>query len=290
MQLLIAVIMTAFLYGIVPMLVVTFSHEIQKRRFKTICIVWCVVAAILFIALNAYFETGNTASYMPAVIWGWVFYKIGCSIIDKRSSKKLPAPEQTQQAAETKPSLKRAVKPELETWYTCPQCGSLVHIGDTCDCGFVPPLKIPKTAIFRARYNVFVPIIIIVLSIAAVWGWFERSELQMRNEYLTETLADTKRELDLAHEDILLSDSKLEEAEKIISDLREMAKELREENMQYAANGKKISKVSQLLQHGEIVNPYTEEPMLSIDDFINYVKMFNRSIKWGSPLDWIIVP
>lgn len=26
----------------------------------------------------------------------------------------------------------------LETWYTCPRCGSLVHTGCNCDCGFSP--------------------------------------------------------------------------------------------------------------------------------------------------------
>lgn len=268
MRFLTQLLLTALFYGSVPMLVVLISRKIQAKAFKRICIIWCIVLALIFIVLNSYYETGSTNSYMPAVIWGWVFYKIGCAIIDKRIyASQLNAEPiwKTKKKTKESKSTPNSSANTLETWYTCPNCGCLVRNGENCDCGFqyqtrtvIEPVQeiveryvqpsydsipvnstspkprrhITKQEIFRARYDYWFRVVLVVLAAVGVLGWF-------RVYQLSEQAMDSSTERE---------------------------------------NTKKVEQLEELLKHGECPNPYTGDPILNIDDFIEYVQRLNRSL------------
>lgn len=117
--------LTALLYCSVPLLSVLFFKSLSKKAYKLICILW---PAVVFLAIQWLYTSNNLGpANMPAAfIWGFLSYKVGVRFIRKTPSSR----------SKTSKAVPSKTPPDLETWYTCPCCGSLVHTGVKCDCGF----------------------------------------------------------------------------------------------------------------------------------------------------------
>ena len=108
-------LVTAATYGAGPMLLALLRKKPLRVRYLRI------FSAVYTIAVWAVWQfltyDGNAVRTMPALLWGYVFYRLARSILEKKPVPAIPK----------------------ERWYTCPKCGQLVPEGKPCDCESLSP-------------------------------------------------------------------------------------------------------------------------------------------------------
>ena len=111
----VSALVTAATYGAGPMLLAL----LRKKPLRVRCLrIFSVVYTIAVWAVWQFLTyDGNTVRTMPALLWGYVFYRLARSILEKKPVPAIPK----------------------ERWYTCPKCGQLVPEGKPCDCESLSP-------------------------------------------------------------------------------------------------------------------------------------------------------
>ena len=111
----VSALVTAATYGAGPMLLALLRKKPLRVRYLRI------FSAVYTIAVWAVWQfltyDGNAVRTMPALLWGYVFYRLARSILEKKLVPAIPK----------------------ERWYTCPKCGQLVPEGKPCDCESLSP-------------------------------------------------------------------------------------------------------------------------------------------------------
>lgn len=111
----VSALVTAATYGAGPMLLAL----LRKKPLRVRCL--RIFSAVYTIAVWAVWQfltyDGNAVRTMPALLWGYVFYRLARSVLEKKPVPAMPK----------------------ERWYTCPKCGQLVPEGKPCDCESLSP-------------------------------------------------------------------------------------------------------------------------------------------------------
>ena len=111
----VSTLVTAATYGAGPMLLALLRKKPLRVRYLRI------FSAVYTIAVWAVWQfltyDGNAVRTMPALLWGYVFYRLARSVLEKKTVPAIPK----------------------ERWYTCPKCGQLVPEGKPCDCESLSP-------------------------------------------------------------------------------------------------------------------------------------------------------
>lgn len=111
----VSALVTAATYGAGPMLLALLRKKPLRVRYLRI------FSAVYTIAVWAVWQfltyDGNAVRTMPALLWGYVFYRLARSVLEKKPVPAIPK----------------------ERWYTCPKCGQLVPEGKPCDCESFSP-------------------------------------------------------------------------------------------------------------------------------------------------------
>ena len=111
----VSALVTAATYGAGPMLLALLRKKPLRVRYLRI------FSAVYTIAVWAVWQfltyDGNAVRAMPALLWGYVFYRLARSVLEKKPVPAIPK----------------------ERWYTCPKCGQLVPEGKPCDCESLSP-------------------------------------------------------------------------------------------------------------------------------------------------------
>ena len=111
----VSALVTAATYGAGPMLLALLRKKPLRVRYLRI------FSAVYTIAVWAVWQfltyDGNAVRTMPALLWGYVFYRLARSVLEKKPEPAIPK----------------------ERWYTCPKCGQLVPEGKPCDCESLSP-------------------------------------------------------------------------------------------------------------------------------------------------------
>lgn len=111
----VSALVTAATYGAGPMLLALLRKKPLRVRYLRI------FSAVYTIAVWAVWQfltyDGNAVRAMPALLWGYVFYRLARSVLEKKPIPAIPK----------------------ERWYTCPKCGQLVPEGKPCDCESLSP-------------------------------------------------------------------------------------------------------------------------------------------------------
>lgn len=111
----VSALVTAATYGAGPMLLAL----LRKKPLRVRCL--RIFSAVYTIAVWAVWQfltyDGNAVRTMPALLWGYVFYRLAKSVLEKKPVPAIPK----------------------ERWYTCPKCGQLVPEGKPCDCESLSP-------------------------------------------------------------------------------------------------------------------------------------------------------
>lgn len=111
----VSALVTAATYGAGPMLLALLRKKPLRVRYLRI------FSAVYTIAVWAVWQfltyNGNAVRTMPALLWGYVFYRLARSVLEKKPVPAIPK----------------------ERWYTCPKCGQLVPEGKPCDCESLSP-------------------------------------------------------------------------------------------------------------------------------------------------------
>lgn len=111
----VSALVTAATYGAGPMLLALLRKKPLRVRYLRI------FSAVYTIAVWAVWQLltydGNAVRTMPALLWGYVFYRLARSVLEKKPVPAIPK----------------------ERWYTCPKCGQLVPEGKPCDCESLSP-------------------------------------------------------------------------------------------------------------------------------------------------------
>lgn len=111
----VSALVTAATYGAGPMILALFRKKPLRVRYLRI------FSAVYTIAVWAVWQfltyDGNAVRTMPALLWGYVFYRLARSVLEKKPVPAIPK----------------------ERWYTCPKCGQLVPEGKPCDCESLSP-------------------------------------------------------------------------------------------------------------------------------------------------------
>lgn len=111
----VSALVTAATYGAGPMLLALLRKKPLRARYLRI------FSAVYTIAVWAVWQfltyDGNAVRTMPALLWGYVFYRLARSVLEKKPVPAIPK----------------------ERWYTCPKCGQLVPEGKPCDCESLSP-------------------------------------------------------------------------------------------------------------------------------------------------------
>lgn len=111
----VSALVTAATYGAGPMLLALLRKKPLRVRYLRI------FSTVYTIAVWAVWQfltyDGNAVRTMPALLWGYVFYRLARSVLEKKPVPAIPK----------------------ERWYTCPKCGQLVPEGKPCDCESLSP-------------------------------------------------------------------------------------------------------------------------------------------------------
>lgn len=83
-KLLCSVLLTALMFGSVPMLFLAVKRTVGLPTYKKVCIIWPILLQIAFYFIEEMALDMHEHQYFAAVLWGYVFYRIGKRIIRKR--------------------------------------------------------------------------------------------------------------------------------------------------------------------------------------------------------------
>lgn len=111
----VSALVTAATYGAGPMLLALLRKKPLRVRYLRIFSAVYTIAAWAVWQFLTY--DGNAVRTMPALLWGYVFYRLARSVLEKKPVPAIPK----------------------ERWYTCPKCGQLVPEGKPCDCESLSP-------------------------------------------------------------------------------------------------------------------------------------------------------
>lgn len=111
----VSALVTAATYGAGPMLLALLRKKPLRTRYLRIFSVAYTIA--VWAAWQFLTYDGNDVRTMPALLWGYVFYRLARSVLEKKPVPAIPK----------------------ERWYTCPKCGQLVPEGKPCDCESLSP-------------------------------------------------------------------------------------------------------------------------------------------------------
>ena len=111
----VSALVTAATYGAGPMLLALLRKKPLRVRYLRIFSVVYTIAVWAVWQFLTY--DGNAVRTMPALLWGYVFYRLARSVLEKKPVPAIPK----------------------ERWYTCPKCGQLVPEGKPCDCESLSP-------------------------------------------------------------------------------------------------------------------------------------------------------
>lgn len=162
------------------------KSPITKKKYRLLCIVVTASVAIVFQILRTVSDLSGNA-FVPALLWGTVFYNVGLSILRKRKMisgtippQQPPEPAVVTPAPDASPAPAKPTPPPpiTETWYTCPSCGCLLPTGESCACGYHPP-KAAAAPTVRRKWPI---IAIAVLAVALACSLFYNVE--QRNKIL----------------------------------------------------------------------------------------------------------
>lgn len=114
-EFILSAIVTAATYGAGPMLLAKLRKKpLSVWKLRLFCVAYTILVWVVWQFLT---YDGNSVRTMPAMFWGYVFYRLARSAFEKKTTPAIPPDEQ----------------PE-ERWYTCSKCGQLVRDGEECDC------------------------------------------------------------------------------------------------------------------------------------------------------------
>lgn len=111
----VSALVTAATYGAGPMLLALLRKKPLRVRYLRIFSAGYTIAVWAVWQFLTY--DGNAVRTMPALLWGYVFYRLARSVLEKKPVPAIPK----------------------ERWYTCPKCGQLVPEGKPCDCESLSP-------------------------------------------------------------------------------------------------------------------------------------------------------
>lgn len=111
----VSALVTAATYGAGPMLLALLRKKpLRVRYLRIFSAVYTIAVWVVWQFLT---YDGNAVRTMPALLWGYVFYRLARSVLEKKPVPAIPK----------------------ERWYTCPKCGQLVPEGKPCDCESLSP-------------------------------------------------------------------------------------------------------------------------------------------------------
>lgn len=188
-------VFTAAVYCAFPLLFAFLrKSSITKKKYRLLCIVVTASFAILFQILRIASDLSGNA-FVPALLWGAVFYNVGLSILRKRKmlfdaippqqppepvSLSTPAPD-TSPAPSPSPVNPAATPPITETWYTCPSCGCLLPTGEICACGYHPPKAATAPPAFRKWPIIAVAVLAVALACSLFYNVEQRNKILQKD-------------------------------------------------------------------------------------------------------------
>lgn len=142
LEIVLGLLITCLFYSAIPICAAVFCHTpISQKYYRTICIISIVEVALLFSFITVY--AGFSWKASPAIIWGYISYRIGVSILSKHGMLTSEPKEdfnllknERVQKEKVKPAAEQVKQAQQETYYICPGCGTLVRTGEVCACGF----------------------------------------------------------------------------------------------------------------------------------------------------------
>lgn len=179
----VSALVTAATYGAGPMLLALLRKKPLRVRYLRVFSIVYTVAVWAVWQLLTY--DGGSVRTIPAMLWGYVFYRLARGILEKKPVEDARQQEQPK-----------------ERWYTCPKCGQLVHEGEACDCE--AKAVAVKQGVDKPKRSIVVPILSSVCVVLAVCTCFlayrassleaERAQLATENTILNDTLHDLSDE------------------------------------------------------------------------------------------------
>lgn len=186
-----SLVFTAAVYCAFPLLFAFLRKSpIAKKKYRLLCIVVTASVAIVFQILRTVSDLSGNA-FVPALLWGTVFYNVGLSILRKRRmlsgttppqqppepvSSLTPAPDASPAPAKPTPS-----PPITETWYTCPSCGCLLPTGEICACGYHPPKAAGAPTVRRKWPIIAVAVLAVALACSLFYNVEQRNKILQKD-------------------------------------------------------------------------------------------------------------
>ena len=183
-------VFTAAVYCAFPLLFAFLRKSpIAKKKYRFLCIIVTASVAIVFQILRTVSDLSGNA-FVPALLWGAVFYNVGLSILRKRKmlSGTIP-PQQPPEPAVVTPSPDASPAPAkptppppiTETWYTCPSCGCLLPTGEICACGYHPPKAATAPPAFRKWPIIAVAVLAVALACSLFYNVEQRNKILQKD-------------------------------------------------------------------------------------------------------------
>lgn len=183
-------VFTAAVYCAFPLLFAFLRKSpIAKKKYRFLCIIVTASVAIVFQILRIASDLSGNA-FVPALLWGAVFYNVGLSILRKRKmlSGTIP-PQQPPEPAVVTPSPDASPAPAkptppppiTETWYTCPSCGCLLPTGENCSCGYHPPKAAGAPTVRRKWPIIAIAILAVALACSLFYNVEQRNKILQKD-------------------------------------------------------------------------------------------------------------
>lgn len=193
-----SLVFTAAVYCAFPLLFAFLRKSpIAKKKYRLLCIVVTASVAIVFQILHIASDLSGNA-FVPALLWGTVFYNVGLSILRKHKMlsgttppQQPPEPAVVTPAPDAEPvpapvpspaPVKPADTPPItETWYTCPSCGCLLPTGEICACGYHPPKAAGAPAVRRKWPIIAVAVLAVALACSLFYNVEQRNKILQKD-------------------------------------------------------------------------------------------------------------
>ena len=128
----VSVIVTAATYGAGPMLLALLRNKPLRPRYLRVFSI--VYTAAVWIAWQMLTYDGNSVQTAPALLWGYVFYRLTKGILEEKAASAIPQQEQPG-----------------EWCYICPKCGRPVQKGEACACEPAQPQAGQREAVSEGQ-------------------------------------------------------------------------------------------------------------------------------------------
>lgn len=185
-----SLVFTAAVYCAFPLLFAFLRKSpITKKKYRLLCIVVTASGAIVFQILRIASDLSGNA-FVPALLWGTVFYNVGLSILRKRKMlsgtippQQPPEPAVVTPAPDASPAPANPTPPPpiTETWYTCPSCGCLLPTGENCSCGYHPPKAAGAPTVRRKWPIIAIAILAVALAFSLFYNVEQRNKIKLKD-------------------------------------------------------------------------------------------------------------